>query len=76
MGRTLSSRGVEVIQSLNERTGPGSRPHLPRTHRRVARRVGTAAQNRGIMLDLVKELRSQGVRVDYPLDLGDFAPSP
>lgn len=42
----------------------------------VARRVGTAAQNRGIMLDLVKELRSQGIRVDYPLDLGDFAPRP
>jgi cell wall-associated NlpC family hydrolase len=42
----------------------------------VARRVGTAAQNRGIIRDLVAELRSQGVRVDYPLDLGDFAPKP
>lgn len=42
----------------------------------VARRVGTAAQNRGIMLDLVKELRSQGIRVDYPFDAGDFAPIP
>jgi cell wall-associated NlpC family hydrolase len=42
----------------------------------VARRVGTAAQNRGIMLDLVKELKAQGFQVDYPLDLGDFAPKP
>ena len=42
----------------------------------VARRVGTAAQNRGIMLDLVADLRSRGIRVDYPLDLGDFAPHP
>lgn len=42
----------------------------------VARRVGTAAQNRGIMLDLVKELRSAGYQVDFPLDLGDFAPKP
>lgn len=42
----------------------------------VARRVGAAAQNRGIMRDLVAELQSQGVRVDYPLDIGDFAPRP
>jgi len=42
----------------------------------VARRVGTAQQNRGIMLDLVKQLRESGVRVDYPLDEGDFAPKP
>jgi hypothetical protein len=42
----------------------------------VARRVGTAAQNRGIMRDLVKELRDSGVRLDYPLDAGDFAPKP
>ena len=46
LGRTLSSRGVEVIQSLNERTGPGSRPYLPRIHRRVARRVGTGVATR------------------------------
>ena len=26
--------------------------------------------------DLVKELRAAGVRVDFPLDLGDFAPKP
>jgi cell wall-associated NlpC family hydrolase len=42
----------------------------------VARRVGTAAQGRGIVRDLVAELRSSGVRVDFPLDLGDFAPKP
>jgi cell wall-associated NlpC family hydrolase len=42
----------------------------------VARRVGTEAQNRGIVRDLVAELRASGVRVDFPLDLGDFAPRP
>ena len=42
----------------------------------VARRVGTAAQGRGIVRDLVSELRAQGVRVDFPLDVGDFAPKP
>jgi cell wall-associated NlpC family hydrolase len=42
----------------------------------VARRVGTEAQGRGIVRDLVAELRASGVRVDFPLDLGDFAPQP
>ena len=42
----------------------------------VARRVGTPTQNRGIMLDLVKELTAAGYRVDFPLDIGDFAPTP
>jgi cell wall-associated NlpC family hydrolase len=42
----------------------------------VARRVGTAAQGRGIVRDLVSELRAQGVQVDFPLDVGDFAPRP
>jgi cell wall-associated NlpC family hydrolase len=42
----------------------------------AARRVGTEAQGRGIVRDLVAELRSSGVRVDFPLDLGDFAPKP
>jgi cell wall-associated NlpC family hydrolase len=42
----------------------------------VARRVGTEVQGRGIVRDLVAELRSSGVRVDFPLDLGDFAPKP
>ena len=34
----------------------------------VARRVGTEAQGRGIVRDLVSELRAAGVRVDFPLD--------
>lgn len=42
----------------------------------VARRVGTEAQGRGIIRDLVSELRAAGVRVDFPLDLGDLAPKP
>lgn len=42
----------------------------------VARRVGTEAQGRGIVRDIVAELRSAGVRVDFPLDLGDLAPRP
>jgi cell wall-associated NlpC family hydrolase len=42
----------------------------------VARRVGTEAQGLGIVRDLVAELRSSGVRVDFPLDIGDFAPKP
>jgi cell wall-associated NlpC family hydrolase len=42
----------------------------------VARRVGTEAQGRGIVRDLVAELRAAGVRVDFPLDLGDLAPRP
>lgn len=42
----------------------------------VARRVGTEAQGIGIVRDLVAELRAAGVRVDFPLDLGDLAPRP
>lgn len=42
----------------------------------IARRVGSEAQGRGIVRDLVAELRASGVRVDFPLDLGDFAPKP
>jgi cell wall-associated NlpC family hydrolase len=42
----------------------------------VARRVGTAGQGRGIVIDLVSELRAAGIQVDFPLDLGDFAPKP
>lgn len=42
----------------------------------VARRVGTAGQGRGIVIDLVSELRAAGVPIDFPLDLGDFAPKP
>ena len=42
----------------------------------VARRVGTAGQGRGIVIDLVSELRAAGIPIDFPLDLGDFAPKP
>jgi cell wall-associated NlpC family hydrolase len=42
----------------------------------VARRVGSEAQGRGIVRDIVRELKAAGVRVDFPLDLGDFAPKP
>ena len=42
----------------------------------VARRVGTPTQNRGIMIDLVKELQAKGYKIDFPLDLGDAAPRP
>jgi len=42
----------------------------------VARRVGTESQGRGIVRDLIAELRASGVRVDFPLDAGDFAPKP
>jgi cell wall-associated NlpC family hydrolase len=50
-----------------------------RNHMVVARRVGTAAQGRGIVLDLVAELRAAGVQVDFPLIadvIGDLAPRP
>jgi peptidoglycan DL-endopeptidase CwlO len=48
-----------------------------RNHMVVARRVGTAGQGLGIVRDLVAELRSSGVRVDYPAIadvIGDLAP--
>lgn len=43
----------------------------------VARRVATAGQGRGIVRDLVAELRASGVQVDFPLIadvIGDLAP--
>jgi cell wall-associated NlpC family hydrolase len=48
-----------------------------RNHMVVARRIGTAGQGLGIVRDLVAELRSSGVRVDYPAIadvIGDLAP--
>lgn len=45
----------------------------------VARRVATAGQGRGIVRDLVAELRASGVQVDFPLIadvIGDLAPRP
>ena len=53
-----------------------SRGHWYRENAVVARRVGTEAQGRGIVRDLIAELRASGVRVDFPLDIGDFAPKP
>ena len=45
-------------------------------HMVAARRVGAGRQGERIVRDLVKELRASGVRVDFPFDLGDFAPKP
>jgi cell wall-associated NlpC family hydrolase len=48
-----------------------------RNHMVVARRIGTAGQGLGIVRDLVAELRSSGVRVNYPAIadvIGDLAP--
>jgi cell wall-associated NlpC family hydrolase len=50
-----------------------------RNHMVVARRVAPAVQGLGIVRDLVSELRSQGIRVDYPAiadAIGDLAPKP
>jgi cell wall-associated NlpC family hydrolase len=45
-------------------------------HAVVARRVAPPTTGSRMVRDLVSELRSSGVRVDFPLDLGDFAPRP
>ena len=47
-----------------------------RNHMVAVRRVGASGQGSRIVRDLVRELRASGVRVDFPLDLGDFAPKP
>jgi hypothetical protein len=45
-------------------------------HAVVARRIAPPAAGSYIVRDLISELRSSGVRVDFPLDLGDLAPRP
>lgn len=40
----------------------------------AARRVAASQEGDLIVRDLVKDLRSRGVRVDFPFDLGDLAP--
>lgn len=47
-----------------------------RTHMVAVRRVGAAPQGQRIVRDLVRELKAAGIRVDFPLDPGDFAPKP
>ena len=45
-------------------------------HMVAVRRVGASRQGERIVRDLVKELRASGIRVDFPFDMGDFAPKP